>query len=127
MGSIFSYCKLTFLGLILEELTYKELIFKELNLKRLNFKELTLKGVNPVGANFRRVDFQEADLYGANLDGANLGGVDLTRTLGLTVNQLSKVRTLSYAKLDEELEILLREKYPALFKEPEFQISEDLE
>jgi len=37
------------------------------------------------------------------------------------------VRTLSYAKLDEELEILLREKCPALFEEPEFQISEDLE
>ena len=67
-----------------------------------------------MGANFRRVDFQEADL-----DGANLGGVDLTRTLGLTVNQLSKVKTLDYARLDEGLEIPLREMYPALFEELE--------
>jgi hypothetical protein len=49
----------------------------------------------------------------ANLIGANLQGAE-----HLSVYQLSKVKTLHAAKLDEELLILLKKKYPTLFEEP---------
>ena len=52
-------------------------------------------------------------LEGANLDEANLEGAK-----NLTIYQLSKAKTLYNAKLDEELEKPLREKYPALFEKP---------
>ena len=38
-------------------------------------------------------------------------------TENLTIEQLSKVKTLCKAKLDPEIEKPLREKYPALFEE----------
>ncbi|WP_187151910.1 hypothetical protein [Methanosarcina siciliae] len=36
----------------------------------------------------------------------------------LTIDQLSKVKTLYNAKLDQEIEKPLREKHPALFEKP---------
>ncbi len=62
----------------------------------------------------RRANLQEADLIKANLQGADLQGAQ-----HLSVNQLSKVKTLHATKLDEELLILLKKKYPALFEKPE--------
>ncbi len=55
----------------------------------------------------------EVSLEGANFQGANLKGAK-----NLTIDQLSKVKTLYDAKLDEELLIPLKEKYPALFEKP---------
>src|SRR5664280_1693530 len=43
----------------------------------------------------------------------------------LLIDQLSKVRTLYDTKLDEELLIPLKEKYPALFDVPELQDLKD--
>jgi uncharacterized protein YjbI with pentapeptide repeats len=54
------------------------------------------------------VHLEEANLQGANLEG----------THHLTIDLLSKVKTLYNAKLDEELLIPLKEKYPTLFEEP---------
>jgi hypothetical protein len=54
----------------------------------------------------------------ANLEWANLKGTDIQGTKNLTIDQLSKVKTLYKAKLDKELEVQLKEKYPALFEEP---------
>ena len=70
-----------------------------------------------------RKDLQGANLQGANLQGANLYGADLQEAnlIGahhLSLEQLSKVKTLYNAKLDEELLITLKEKYPALFEKP---------
>jgi hypothetical protein len=42
----------------------------------------------------------------------------ITGTKNLTIDQLSKVKTLYNAKLDKELEKPLREKYPDLFEKP---------
>ena len=64
-------------------------------------------------ANFSNADLSDADLSDANLERANLKGAK-----NLTIEQLSSVKTLYKAKLDEELEKPLREKYPALFDEP---------
>ena len=54
---------------------------------------------------------ERKDLRGANLEGANLEGAK-----HLSIDQLSKVKTLPNAKLDNELLTPLKKKYPALFK-----------
>jgi len=50
--------------------------------------------------------------------GAQLSAANLKGSINLSPDQLSKVKTLYNAKLDEELEVTLRERYPALFVEP---------
>ena len=72
-----------------------------------------LRGAHLVGAHF-----EGANLENANLEGTNLEKANLEETYGLSIDQLSKVKTLYNAKLDEELLIPLKEKYPALFEEP---------
>jgi uncharacterized protein YjbI with pentapeptide repeats len=89
----------------------------------------TLYGANLKGANFAGTSLMNATLYGANLQEANLEGADLReanlerayliKANNLTIDQLSNVKTLYNAKLDEELEKPLREKYPALFEKPD--------
>jgi len=92
-------------------------------LREANLEEIDLIGANLQVANFQganppkwiyfiRANFKEAKLEGAVLEGANLVGVQ-----HLSLYQLSKVKTLHAAKLDEELRIPLKEKYPALFEE----------
>jgi uncharacterized protein YjbI with pentapeptide repeats len=54
-----------------------------------------------------------------NLQGANFVGTNLEGAQDLSFFQLSKVKTLYNAKLDEELLMLLKEEYLALFEEPE--------
>ena len=62
---------------------------------------------------------ERKDLRGANLQGANLQGADLKGTRNLSFGQLSKVKTLHDTKLDNELLLPLKKKYPALFEVPE--------
>ena len=83
---------------------------KESDLVEAHLEKANLEGINLKGAN----------LKGANLDGANFIGAHLERDLNLSIEQLSKVKTLYNAKLDEELEIPLREKYLALFEKPDW-------
>jgi Uncharacterized low-complexity proteins len=78
-----------------------------------NLKRAILGGTNLQLALLLRADFQGAKLDGADLTGANLEGAK-----NLTIDQLSKVKTLYNAKLDEELLIPLKEKYPTLFEKP---------
>jgi proteasome lid subunit RPN8/RPN11 len=78
------------------------------NLKKANLEKANLKR-----ANLRSANLKEADLKGADFEGANLKGVN-----ELTIDQLSKVKTLYNAKLENELLIPLKEKYPALFEKP---------
>jgi len=54
---------------------------------------------------------ERKDLRGAKLEGANFTG-----GRHLSINQLSKVKTLHDTKLDGELLIPLKKKYPALFE-----------
>lgn len=67
----------------------------------------------------RGTDFRGANFEGADLQGVNFQGADLRETEKLTIDQLSKVKTLYDAKLDDELDIPLKEKYPALFEKPD--------
>lgn len=93
------------------------------DLKNALLREVNLKGAFLVGANFQGAILQGANLQGVNLQGAilqgaNLQGANLKGVKELTIDQLSKVRTLYNAKLDDELLIPLKEKYPALFEKP---------
>jgi len=60
-----------------------------------------------------------AHLKLTNLEQANFQGANLKRAHHLTIDQLSKLKTLYDTKLDEEFLIPLKEKYPALFNPPD--------
>lgn len=107
-------------------------------LKRVNFEgadlfAATLEGVNLEGANLRGANLGEVHLEGADLKGADLEGADLegahlkkvddppkfpglSPSCNVTFKQLSKVKTLYDAELDEELLIPLKKKHPDLFE-----------
>ncbi|MCC4770332.1 hypothetical protein FXV91_09045 [Methanosarcina sp. DH2] len=102
--------------LILTNLTKANL--KGADLERANLIGAKLIGAKLIGADLRGADLQVSRLQGADLEGADLEGADLTGAKNLTVDQLSKVKSLYKAELDKELKIPLGEKYPALFDEP---------
>jgi uncharacterized protein YjbI with pentapeptide repeats len=90
------------------------------DLDEANLKGANLEGADLEGADLRSADLDEANLKGANLKGADLEGAYLNETLGLTVDQLSQVKTLYNAEIDPDLGKPLKEKYPNLFKPPEY-------
>ncbi len=118
------------------------------NIKRLNRNGITeiclrdcfLKGANlelpDLGkailtrANLEKVDFGDAYLDGADLRGTNLEvaslrdasflAADLSGARGLTIEQLSQVKTLYQATSDPELWKQIKEKYPHLLEMPKF-------
>src|SRR5665647_2362711 len=96
-----------------------------------HLEEANLFGAHLEGANLLGAHLDGADLFGAHLEGADIKWAHLKGALGLSIDQLSKVKTLYNAKLDEELLILLKERYPALFEDQisnllRFQLSHKL-
>jgi len=77
-----------------------------------------LQGADLSGANLQGADLRRANLIKAKLEYANFGYSDLQRAINITIEQLSKVKTLYNAKLDPELEKQIKEKYPHLLEEP---------
>jgi len=67
---------------------------------------------------FSVTNLSEANFSEANLSEANLSGADLIQAKNLKIEQLSEVKTLYNAKLDEELLLPLKKKYPSLFEGP---------
>ena len=61
-------------------------------------------------------NLEESSFGGAILDETNLEGANLTEAFNSSIDQLSKVRTLYNAKIDEELLIQLKEEFSSLFK-----------
>ncbi len=93
------------------------------NLQGANLGEADLRDAYLVGANLQetnlwKADLQRAFLSDASLQDAYLDGVNLQDAGGLTVEQLSNVKTLYRAKLDDELMEQVKEKYPHLLEEP---------
>ena len=78
-----------------------------------------LEEANFEGADLRRAILADVYLENAHLEKANLEKADLKGAKNLTIDQLSKVKTLYEAELDDDLLIPLKEKYPALFEVPE--------
>jgi BTB/POZ domain-containing protein KCTD9 len=89
-----------------------------------NFKDAYMIKANLIRAFLIKADFKNAflmeanlngaNLTGANLDNANLYKADLRNTVGLTIEQLAKVRTLYLALFDNPLLELIQAKYPDL-------------
>ena len=100
----------------------------EANLSGAYLTSANLTSANLTSARLREADLSKTDLTGANLSGANLSGANLSGAnltganlkvyFNLTINQLSKVKTLYNAELNEKLLISLKEKYPALLEKP---------
>jgi hypothetical protein len=76
----------------------------------LPYAELT--EANLEGSFLSGADMEEANFEGANLNKADLEDTNLKGAINLTPDQLSNVKTLYCAKLDEELGKQLKEKYP---------------
>ena len=103
---------------------------EEASLEEANLKEANLQGANLIKAKLIRAKLQRANLNGANLQGADLQRANfrmtqlkdaklkeanLEGTQNLLIDQLSSVKTLYNAKLDNELRTSLKVKYSALF------------
>ncbi|AKB82512.1 hypothetical protein MSBR3_1934 [Methanosarcina barkeri 3] len=89
-------------------------------LQEADFLAAKLRSANLKKANLCGADLEEANLCGADLEGAHLKDVNSSPEFpGLdaivSVDQLSKVKTLYNAELDDELEKILRDNHPYLF------------
>jgi uncharacterized protein YjbI with pentapeptide repeats len=69
-------------------------------------------------SDLRRVNLQGAYLRETNLQGATLEEADLGGVGHLTVEQLSKVKTLYKVRLDSELKEEIKKDYPHLLGKP---------
>jgi uncharacterized protein YjbI with pentapeptide repeats len=95
---------------IFEDNSLEEAYFGWANVADAIFNRVNLQGAIFKGANLSRTIFQEADFMGADLMEVNFYETDLKGAKNLTVDQLSKVKTLYKAQLDPELEAELRTK-----------------
>ena len=112
---------LQFAWLIRTNLQEANLLYAEL--ERANCYAANLQGANLRNANMFRANLNKANLQGANLQGANLEGVnlieaDLRGAENLTIQQLSKAKTLYNVKLDPNLMEEIQKNYPHLLKYP---------
>jgi len=105
------YCMIDLGEINLFRANLKRINLKKTNLTETNLEEADLNWAILVGANLMGTKLEKANLKGANLQGANLKGA-----LNLSIDQLSKVRTLYNTKLDEEFLIQLKEEFSFLFK-----------
>jgi len=71
---------------------------------KANFKNAYLMKANLTGANLTEVNFENSSLYKADLRGV----------MGLTVEQISKAKTLYMAKIDSKLMEELKAKHQHL-------------
>ncbi len=102
------------LGVDLEEAHLTEANLEGADLQAVNLKEASLDRANLSGVNFEN----------ARLDNADLKGADLRKARNLSIDQLSKVKSLDGAKIDENLRRSLEEKdpekYQTLIKKPSY-------
>jgi len=81
-------------------------------------RRLTYKKGEDLPLNLSNTDLRGANLVGANLMEANLREANLREVKGLTIPQLSKVKTLYKATLDSELMERIEKEYPHLLEVP---------
>jgi BTB/POZ domain-containing protein KCTD9 len=88
--------------------------FKDAILIQANLQQAFLIKANFSNAYLMEADLRGSYLTGADFENANLYKADLRNTIGLSVNQLEKVRTLYMAKFDLEIEEQLKRDFPEL-------------
>jgi hypothetical protein len=87
------------------------------NLRLTHLEWAYLRGAHLEQAALRGADLQGAHLEQAALRGTDLQGAQLKGAIGLTVTQLSTVKTLYLARLDPHLREQIEQQYPQLLKE----------
>lgn len=87
----------------------------DLEVKQNRNPDLSL--TNLKNAYLGKANLQFSDLSDANLEGANLKEANLLNAKGLTINQLSNVKTLYGARLSQSLEAKIKQQYPRLFQQ----------
>ena len=102
--------------------------FRKAQLKHSKFQHASIRFADFRGAylkyaELQYVDFYATDLQGANLEFANLENADLSYanlagTIGLTLDQLTTVKSLYKATLDTELAEQIRRDHPHLLNNP---------
>jgi hypothetical protein len=105
-------------GAYLNRADFREAYLREADLRRARVRGANLAKTYLGGANLAKADLTEADFEEAKLRRANFRRANLTRARGLTLDQISKVKTLYQAKLDLELKEQIREEYPHLLENP---------
>jgi BTB/POZ domain-containing protein KCTD9 len=90
--------------------------FKDAFLIKANFEKAFLIKANFSNAHMMETNLNGAYLNGANFDNANLYKADLRNTIGLTIEQFEKVKTLYLAHLDEDFKNLILREYPRLLR-----------
>ncbi|MFP3867872.1 MAG: pentapeptide repeat-containing protein [Desulfobacteraceae bacterium] len=118
----------------LSEANLQKAVLRGANLQRANFSKANLQQAFFVSANLQEAwlfgaNLKEAWLFGANvqktylreanMQQADLRKADLRGAIGLTVEELAKVKTLFEAILDPELQKQIEEQYPHLLEKPE--------
>ena len=93
------------------------------NLQKAKLFEIDLRDANLFWAKLQMADLQEVNLQGANLQNAYrqdaiLLNVHLRNAKNLTLDQLSKAKSLYGAELDPELRKQVEAKYSHLLEEP---------
>lgn len=77
------------------------------NLEGADLSGADLRGAILGGSNLKGSILDRADLENTNLEGADLEGADLEGARNLSIDQLSKVKSLIGVKIDKELRITL--------------------
>ena len=97
---------------------------QEADLQGADLIEANLKGAHLEGANLEGANLEGANFEGANLEGAHFEGANFEGALNLSIDQISKVRTLYNIKFDEEFLTPLKKESLLVFKSLEQQFLE---
>lgn len=92
--------------------------FTEAYMEGANFQNTEFQRVNFQGADLRRASFQGAHFMNGNFQNANLSLADLRGVQPLSMELLSKAKTLYNAKLDQDLMKAIKKDYPELLEKP---------
>jgi uncharacterized protein YjbI with pentapeptide repeats len=88
-----------------------------IDFKGVSFQNANLMDTDLSGAKLTGVDFKGARFQGANLTDTDLSGAKLEKAVNLTIEQISKAKTLYKVTLDPLLMEQVKEKYPHLLEE----------
>jgi uncharacterized protein YjbI with pentapeptide repeats len=96
----------------------KKADFTGADIQNANLSLSRLQSANLTRANLQKTEIRSSDFRGTKFYKANLRNSDLSRAKNLTIEQLSKVKTLYKAKIDPDLMEQVKKCCPHLLEEP---------
>jgi len=105
-------------GVNLQEANLNTTNLQKTKLRGVNLHKALLRGANLQETDIRNLIVEQADFEKANLQQASFIYADFAGAKNLTIEQLSKVKTLYKAKLDPELMEQVKKCCPHLLEEP---------